>query len=135
MFKQRQQSFRNGQRKPLPRDQTYSLVDPRRPSSPTSSQRGKLPFAPQGEDGECVCACSLFIVLTRVSRAFTTDFNMPGATSSKISSSSRIKPATETIDEPPAYTIAEAEDVQNDAGDTLGSGMTKRRVPPPPQKQ
>lgn len=49
-LEKRQQAFRSGELKPLSRSETYSLTDPRKPSSPTSSQKGKLPFAPQADD-------------------------------------------------------------------------------------
>lgn len=52
-LEKRQQLFHSGQLKPLSPQDTYSLHDPRKPSSPKSSQSAKLPVAPQAEDGEC----------------------------------------------------------------------------------
>ncbi len=55
-LEKRQQLFRSGERKKLAKEETYNMSqisswrDLVRPSSPTSSQRGKLPFAPQAED-------------------------------------------------------------------------------------
>lgn len=51
-LEKRQQLHRTGQLAKLSRDETYSLRDPRKPSSPRSSQSGKLPVAPQAEQGE-----------------------------------------------------------------------------------
>ncbi|KDN53521.1 hypothetical protein K437DRAFT_674 [Tilletiaria anomala UBC 951] len=63
-LEKRQHAFASGELKKLTKEETYNLGEIRgwkdlaRPSSPSSSQRNKLPFAPQGEN----------------------DFVMPGAT-------------------------------------------------------
>ena len=75
-LEKRQHSFASGERKKLKKEETYNLGEIKgwkdlvRPSSPTSSQRNKLPFAPQAED----------------------DFAMPGAVFSAGSGQARQRP-------------------------------------------
>ncbi|CAO1618943.1 unnamed protein product [Sympodiomycopsis kandeliae] len=134
-LEKRQQLFHRGQLKPLSPDQTYSLQDPRKPSSPKSSQMGKLPVAPQGDD----------------------TFAMPGATlgqhqsqSQSPTQSSQYPSIPRPIDSesaqppPPSYDEAQAEQVIAGSGSAAGGlglapshadqtgGSTRRRVPPLP---
>lgn len=160
-LEKRQQLFHSGQLKPLSPEETYSLQDPRKPSSPRSSQSAKLPVAPQADEGECSEArvgWSWTVTDTSIRYAHA-DFSMPGATLSQSQRYPSIPrpfnnaqpPPPSSSSAPPSYDEAEAEKIiagsstaagglglapghaeMSKGGDAGDGGMTKRKVPPPP---
>lgn len=137
-LEKRQHEFQAGRIKPLKKEETYSLTDWTKPSSPKSSQQGKLPFAPQGDD----------------------DFKIPGASFAsgsvggsgiggkidkeqeyeneqkkrKLEEQARLM--GEDIDAPPAYSEEDGKNAggEDEDGNEGPSSGIRRRVPPPPRR-
>lgn len=148
-LEKRQQDYHSGKLKPLKRDETYSLHDFRKPSSPKSSQMGKLPFAPQGEEDFKIPGAAFSSKSTGVgvggsssgveNRIGATDgedhISMEERRQQRLRLEEQARRMGEDVDAPPAYTEASASAAVGGEEDNVAPTSIRRVPPPPPPRR